>query len=93
MLLLALTLFTIGAIIAAIPSNFTPMLVSRSIQGVGGGGISALTYVIITNMVRLKERGKWLGLITIIRAFGNVIGPMLGGLLAEEVSWVRLYTI
>ncbi|XTI85819.1 MFS general substrate transporter [Cenococcum geophilum] len=79
-LLLALTLFTIRAIITAIPSNFT------------GGGISALTYVIITNIVRLKERGKWFGLITIIWAFGNVIGPILRGLLAEErwIFWLNI---
>ncbi|OCK80468.1 MFS general substrate transporter [Lepidopterella palustris CBS 459.81] len=87
MLLLALTLFTVGAIIAALAKNFTFLLVGRSIQGVGGGGISALTYVIVTDMVSLKERGKWFGLVTMMWAFGSVVGPVIGGMLAEKISW------
>ena len=92
-LLLALMFFTAGAVIAALANNFALMLVGRSTQGVGGGGISALTYVIVTDMVTLKERGKWFGLITMMWAFGSVIGPVLGGVLAEKVSWVGIYTI
>jgi MFS family permease len=69
MMLLALTLFTIGAIVAAVAQNFTVLLVGRSVQGAGGGGISALTYVIVTDMVTLKERGKWFSFITMTCEF------------------------
>ena len=57
----ALTLFALGTIIAAVSNNFTVMLVGRSIQGVGGGGMISLTEVVITDLVPLRERGKWLG--------------------------------
>jgi MFS family permease len=67
------------------------MLVGRSIQGVGGGGISALTYVIVTDMVTLKERGKWFGLISMMWAFGSVAGPVVGGALAEKASWRYIF--
>jgi MFS family permease len=59
----ALTFFTVGAIIAALSNNFTLMLVGRSLQGVGAGGIISLTEVIITDMVPLRERGKWFGFV------------------------------
>lgn len=88
MLLIALTFFTVGAVVPALAQNFTVMLVGRSIQGVGGGGISALTYIIVTDMVTLKERGKWFGLITMMWAIGSVTGPVIGGALAEKASWV-----
>lgn len=88
MLLLALTLFTVGAIIAALAKNFTFLLVGRSIQGVGGGGISALTYVIVTDMVSLKERGKWFGLVTMMWvtchfSYSSVLNDPPGGLSAQ----------
>ena len=111
MVLLALAFFTAGAIISALAHNFTVLLVGRSIQGVGGGGIIALTYVIVTDLVTLRDRGKWFGLISMMYAIGSVSGygfllpyrclsisdiqlsrPVIGGALAETVSWVRLCT-
>jgi MFS family permease len=57
----ALTFFSVGAIIAALSNNFMVMLVGRSLQGIGAGGMISLTEVIITDMVPLRERGKWFG--------------------------------
>ncbi|KAI9701069.1 MAG: hypothetical protein M1836_001738 [Candelina mexicana] len=93
MLLLALAFFTVGAIIGAVANNFATLLVGRSIQGVGGGGIVALTYVIVTDMVTLKERGKWFGLISMTWAIGSVSGPVIGGAFAEKASWRWIFWI
>lgn len=54
----ALVFFAVGAIIAAVAGNFTVILVGRSLQGIGAGGIIALTEVVVSDMVPLKERGK-----------------------------------
>lgn len=80
----ALTLFTIGAIVCALAKNFMQLLVGRSIQGVGGGGIIALTEIIITDMVPLKERGKWFGFISAMWAIGSVTGPIIGGSFSQH---------
>lgn len=93
LLLIALTFFTAGAIVAALAHNSTVMIVGRSIQGVGGGGISALTYVIVTDMVTLQQRGKWFGLISMMWALGSVLGPVIGGVIAEKTSWVSQSTV
>ncbi|KAK8212143.1 major facilitator superfamily domain-containing protein [Phyllosticta capitalensis] len=93
LLLIALTFFTVGAIAGAVSNDFTALLTSRVIQGIGGGGIAALTGVIITDMVPLKERGKWLGLVTMMWAIGSVIGPVIGGVLAEKASWRWIFWI
>jgi predicted MFS family arabinose efflux permease len=63
--LLILSLFTLGAIIATLANNFTLLLVGRSIQGIGGGGLMALTYVIVIDMVNLRDRGKWFLIISL----------------------------
>lgn len=77
MILVALTLFTAGAIICALAQNFTVLLTGRSIQGVGGGGIIALTYVVVTDLVSLRDRGKWFGLISMMWAIGSVTGYVI----------------
>ncbi len=87
LLLLALTLFTVGSIVCAVSKNFTMMLVGRSIQGTGGGGIIALTEILITDMVPLRERGNYFALISIVWAIGSVAGPLVGGALAQAGAW------
>lgn len=86
-ILLALSLFTLGAIIAASANNFTLLLVGRSIQGIGGGGLMALTYVIVTDMVTLRDRGKWFSIISLQWAIGSVTGPVIGGVFTEKSTW------
>jgi MFS family permease len=80
----SLALFTAGAIIAALANNFTVILVGRSIQGIGGGGIIALTEIVITDMVPLRERGKYFSLFSVMWAVGTVAGPLLGMLYGRE---------
>lgn len=86
-LLVALVFFTIGAIIASVATNSAVLLVGRSVQGIGGGGLVALTYVIVTDIVTLRERGKWFALISLQWAVGSVVGPVIGGAIAESPDW------
>jgi EmrB/QacA subfamily drug resistance transporter len=89
----SLALFTAGAIIAALANNFTVILVGRSIQGIGGGGIIALTEIVITDMVPLRERGKYFSLFSVMWAVGTVAGPLLGGGFSQNVSWRWVFWI
>ena len=82
-----MTLFTVGSIVCAVAKNFTMMLVGRSIQGSGGGGILALTEIIITDLVPLRERGNFFALISIVWAIGSVGGPLVGGALGNVDAW------
>lgn len=74
----SLALFLAGAIICALANNFTVILVGRSIQGIGGGGIIALTEIVITDMIPLRERGKWLSAMSGMWSIGTVAGPLVG---------------
>lgn len=89
----AMTFFASGAIIAALSKNFTSMLIGRSWQGIGAGGIITLTEVVVTDLVPLNERGKWLGFISAVWAIGSVTGPIIGGAFVEDVSWTWIFWI
>lgn len=93
MIIISLIFFCVGAIIAAIANDFTYMLIGRSIQGVGGGGIISLSEVIITDLVPLRWRGQYFGILSAMWSVGSVTGPILGGGFSENVSWVSWSTV
>lgn len=64
------------------------MLVGRVIQGVGGGGIILMNDILITDLVPLRARGIYFGIIAGVWALGSISGPVIGGVLAYKVSWV-----
>ena len=80
--------FLIGIIISGLAQNFTGMLVGRTIQGVGGGGVILLNDVIITDLVPMRLRGAYFGAIGGVWALGSVSGPVIGGALAYKATWV-----
>lgn len=66
------------------------LLVFRSIQGAGGGGIVVMTEIIVCDMIPLRLRGEWFGLLSGMYAIGTVLGPILGGVFAQHVTWVSI---
>lgn len=73
-----LTFFLVGTVIGATAKTFTSLLVGRTIQGIGGGGIVALTDIVITDLVPLRLRGNYVGIISSQWAIGSVVGPVIG---------------
>ncbi|OQE31348.1 hypothetical protein PENSTE_c001G07313 [Penicillium steckii] len=93
LVLVAIAWFTIGAIVAGVAQNFTHMLIGRSLQGIGGGGIITLTAILIADIVPLSERAKYFGMLSGIWSLGTVVGPVIGGCFAEKVSWRWIFYI
>jgi MFS family permease len=92
-ILISLVFFGVGAIIAAVAKSIGVILVGRSIQGVGGGGIITLSEIVITDMVPLRERGKWFSVQSAMWSIGTVVGPLLGGGFAQNVDWTWIFWI
>jgi MFS family permease len=57
------------------------------IQGIGAGGINVLIEIIVCDLLPLRERGKYLGLIFAVIAVGTALGPLFGGLIVQHASW------
>jgi MFS family permease len=87
-IMVALVFFLVGAIVAGVSKNFGALLVGRSLQGIGGGGLIALTEIVVTDLVPLRLRGQWFGIISGMWSVGSVTGPIIGGAFAQNFSWV-----
>jgi MFS family permease len=85
--LIALTLFSLGAIMCGVSKGFALMLTGRSIQGIGAAGAIAITEILITDMVPLRSRGQYYALLGVVLAIGSLSGPVIGGALASHKAW------
>ncbi|KAJ5719087.1 Major facilitator superfamily domain general substrate transporter [Penicillium malachiteum] len=65
------------------------LYLAQALSGIGAGGISSLVAIIISDLVSLKERGKYQGMVSIAIGLGSLAGPFVAGSLVEksENSW------
>ncbi|EIW80164.1 MFS general substrate transporter [Coniophora puteana RWD-64-598 SS2] len=82
-----MTIFVLGALGSGFSRNIMELIICRAIAGAGGGGIISMAQIIISDVVTLRERGKFQGIIIAVNALGFAIGPPIGGALSEKVSW------
>jgi EmrB/QacA subfamily drug resistance transporter len=92
-MLFALSTFSIGSLGCALAVNIIMLIVFRAIAGIGAGGIVSVSYVIISDLVPLEKRGTYLGLTSISFAISNMLGPILGGLIVEHVTWRVIFYV
>ncbi|KAJ7833677.1 major facilitator superfamily domain-containing protein [Mycena leptocephala] len=90
-LLGSLLLFGTGSAVCGAAKSMGALIAGRTIQGLGGGGIISLTQIIVSDLVSLRERGAFNGLISIAYAIGVGIGPVVGGGLAVTGQWRWLF--
>ncbi|KAJ3113109.1 hypothetical protein HK100_002090, partial [Physocladia obscura] len=87
----AIFIFELGSFICGI-SNSMPMLIfGRAVAGIGGGGIFSLVLIIISDIVSLRDRGTYTGIIGASSGLASVIGPLIGGALSD--SAITLVTV
>ncbi|PWY83891.1 MFS general substrate transporter [Aspergillus sclerotioniger CBS 115572] len=93
MMISSVVIFAVGSAMAGGANNVGAIIAGRTVQGIGGGGINTLVDVVICDLVPLRQRGKYVALMASVWAVGTTIGPVLGGVLAQYVSWRWVFLI
>jgi EmrB/QacA subfamily drug resistance transporter len=89
----AIITFLVGSALAGLAQNMGELIAFRAIQGIGGGGLMAMTQVIVGDVVSPRERGRYMGYIGSVFAIASVIGPLLGGYFVDNLTWRWIFYI
>ena len=91
--LISVYIFLVSSLLCGLAQNIDQLIFFRALQGVGGGGIGAITFAIIAELVSPRARGKYMGLFTSVYAISGVAGPLLGGWMVEHLSWRWIFFV
>ncbi|KAF1940492.1 MFS general substrate transporter [Clathrospora elynae] len=86
-LLSAYLIFGVGSTFCGLARNMRELIVARAFAGVGGGGMSVIVSILLSDVVGLRERGAWQGYVNVVYATGAAAGAPIGGLLADNIGW------
>ncbi|KAJ5273509.1 hypothetical protein N7478_008634 [Penicillium angulare] len=94
-LFIGLAIFFIGSLASSLAQTVNQLIVFRAIAGVGGGGLITLAQMIVSDVVPLRERGKYQGILGAVVAISQAIGPIIGGSLASisHDSWRWIFRL
>ena len=93
LLYVAIITFLAGSVLCGLAQNMIELIAFRAIQGLGAGGFLPLAQIIIGDLIPPAERGKRQGSIAAVYAVTSVVGPVLGGLLTDWLSWHWIFFV
>ncbi|WP_189948026.1 MDR family MFS transporter [Streptomyces alanosinicus] len=83
----AIVIFLVGSALCGMAQNMGELIGFRALQGLGGGGLMVLSMAIVGDLVPPRERGRYQGLFGAVFGATSVLGPLLGGVFTEQLSW------
>ncbi|RFU29384.1 hypothetical protein B7463_g6963, partial [Scytalidium lignicola] len=92
-LMVALVIFTLASLLCAVAQNISWLIGARVIQGLGTGGNDVLVTIIVADMVPLRERSKYIGLMAFASAVALLAGYVMGAAMASLSTWRLVFYI
>ncbi|KAF8869045.1 MFS general substrate transporter [Infundibulicybe gibba] len=86
-LIFAYSIFALGSLLCGLSRTMNELIASRAIAGIGGGGMSTIVSIVVSDVVPLRARGTWQGVLNIVFATGSAAGAPLGGFITDSIGW------
>ncbi|PTQ66871.1 EmrB/QacA subfamily drug resistance transporter [Pseudomonas sp. GV071] len=93
LLLISTSLFVFASVLCALAQDMGQLVGARALQGIGAGGMIATIQALIGDLIAPAERGRYQAWFSGMFALASLIGPPLGGLLSQQLSWRWVFWI
>ncbi len=88
-----IAVFLLGSILCGVAWSMPLLIAARAVQGIGAGAVLPMTITIVGDLYSVQERARVQGYVASVWGIASVIGPTLGGVFSEYVSWRWIFFI
>lgn len=92
-LLIGILLFSAGSVLGGFSQSMGELIAFRALQGLGGGALMSMAFATIGDIFTPLERGKYQGFTGAVFGVSSVVGPLVGGLLTDHLSWRSVFFV
>lgn len=92
-LIAGIVTFVISSILCGFSTNIFQLILFRGIQGIGGGILISLPFIIVGEIFSVRERAKYMGILATVFALADVLGPVLGGVITDNFGWRGVFFV
>ncbi len=93
LLVIGISLFLVGSVLSGLSQTMPQLIFFRGVQGLGAGALFPISLAVVGDLFTPAERGKYQGLFGAVFGVAFLIGPFLGGVLTDNISWHWIFFV